>query len=73
MILGFVWRRPGPRSTARDARRGLLDGMKPSFFNDCLLAASSIEQGFTIVTHNIADFSLIARVEPRTSFAPPLP
>ena len=41
--------------------------MKPSFFNDCLLAASSIEQGFTIVTHNIADFSLIARVEPRTS------
>ncbi len=48
-------------------------GIGNSFFNDCLLAASSRDEGFTIVTWNEVDFSLIARVEPGFSFVRPLP
>jgi predicted nucleic acid-binding protein len=48
-------------------------GAKPSFFNDCLLAATSRELGHVIVTYNTADFELIARVEPSLRVAPPFP
>ena len=47
--------------------------MKGSFFNDCLLAASSREVGITIVTHNLEDFGLIEGVEPGMEFTPPFP
>lgn len=36
----------------------------PSFFNDCLLAATAREEGHRIVTYNTADFERIATVEP---------
>lgn len=49
------------------------DGPAPSFFNDCLLAAGSLEHGYTLVTHNLADFRAIARVEPGVRFVAPLP
>lgn len=45
----------------------------PGFFRDCLLAASARDHGFTIVTHNLRDFALIARVEPGLSFVSPFP
>lgn len=48
-------------------------GAKPSFFNDCLLAATSREYGHTIVTYNTADFELIALVEPAVEAIPPFP
>lgn len=34
-----------------------------SFFNDCVIAASARERGFTLVTANLADFQRIALVE----------
>lgn len=48
-------------------------GVKPGFFNDCLLAASARDHGYTIVTNNLADFTLIARVEPKVQVVPPFP
>jgi predicted nucleic acid-binding protein len=48
-------------------------GVKPSFYNDCLLAATAREHGHTIVTHNAADFELIAVVEPGLQRVPPFP
>ncbi|CAN5807548.1 hypothetical protein BH23GEM7_BH23GEM7_10340 [soil metagenome] len=45
----------------------------PSFFHDCLLAASARDHGYILVTHNLDDFGLIARVEPQLSFLPPFP
>lgn len=49
-------------------------GLKPrSFFNDCLLAASTHDQGYTIVTHNLDDFGIIAQVEPQLAFVLPFP
>lgn len=48
-------------------------GVKQSFFNDCLLAASVREHGCTLVTHNLADFELIASVEPKLAFKSPFP
>jgi predicted nucleic acid-binding protein len=48
-------------------------GVKPSFHNDCLLAATAREYGHTIVTHNTRDFELIALVEPAIKAVPPFP
>lgn len=48
-------------------------GVKPSFYNDCLLAAASQEHGYTVITHNAADFGLIALVEPTVQAVPPFP
>jgi predicted nucleic acid-binding protein len=47
--------------------------VKPSFLNDCLLAATSREHGFTIVTHNTVDFALIGLVEPTVRAVAPFP
>jgi predicted nucleic acid-binding protein len=48
-------------------------GVKPSFHNDCLLAAGSREHGYVIVTHNRADFERIALAEPAVRMSPPFP
>lgn len=48
-------------------------GVRPGFFNDCLLAASARDHGYSIVTHNAADFGLIGRVEPGVRFLAPFP
>ena len=47
--------------------------VRPSLVNDCLLAASSHEHGYTIVTYNTADFALIARVDRGVTFVATLP
>lgn len=47
--------------------------VKPSFYNDCLLAATARELGHAIVTHNRGDFDLIALVEPSIRAIPPFP
>lgn len=69
-----IWLRAS-RIISRLAETGRISpgGVKPSFFNDCLLAASSREQGHVIVTHNRDDFELIARVEPAVRTSPPFP
>ncbi len=48
-------------------------GVKPSFYNDCLLAANSREHGYVILTHNREDFELIALEEPAVRISPPFP
>ena len=45
----------------------------PGIFNDCLLAASAKDHGFTIVTHNLRDLRMIQRVERQVAFVPPFP
>lgn len=60
-------------SRLTDAGRISAGGVKPSFFNDCLLAASSREHGYVIVTHNREDFELIALVEPGVRTSAPFP
>ena len=50
-----------------------MGGVKPSFYNDCLLAVTSRENGHAIVTHDLADFELIALVEPSVRALPPFP
>jgi predicted nucleic acid-binding protein len=47
-------------------------GFRPSFVNDCLIAASAWEFGFIVVTRNHQDFALIGSVE-RVSVLPPWP
>lgn len=48
-------------------------GFTRGFLNDCLLAASAGEAGFTLVTADIRDFSLIRTVERRFQFTEPWP
>lgn len=48
-------------------------GFSRSFLNDCLIAASARDQGFVLVTRNIADFALISRVERSLRYEPPWP
>lgn len=63
------------RIVARLAEAGKISagGARPSFFNDCLLAASARDHGYTLVTHNRADFDLIALVEPAARAVSPFP
>jgi predicted nucleic acid-binding protein len=60
-------------SRLAEAGRISVGGIRPSFFNDCLLAANSREHGYVIVTHNREDFALIALVEPAIRTSPPFP
>jgi len=60
------------RIIARLAARGQA-GHGPAFLNDCLIAASAWERGFTIVTWNTADFERIGLVEPALRVALPMP
>lgn len=48
-------------------------GVKSSFYNDCLLAATARDHGHVIVTHNHEDFDLIGRVESQLRTVPPFP
>lgn len=59
------------RIIARLAGDGVAGGH--SFLNDCLIAASAQEHGFTVVTWNTADFERIAGVQPELAFSVPLP
>ena len=63
------------RIISRLAERGWIGagGIKPSFYNDCLLAATARDHGHVIVTHNHEDFDLIGRVESEVRTAPPFP
>jgi predicted nucleic acid-binding protein len=67
------WKRAG-EIIARLVREKKLSrgGFEPSFVNDCLIAASAREHGFTIVTRNTHDFELIGSVEP-LQVQPPWP
>lgn len=47
--------------------------VRSGLFNDCLLAASSHDHGYTIVTYNTADFALIAGVDRGVTFVATLP
>ncbi|HET7274092.1 MAG TPA: type II toxin-antitoxin system VapC family toxin [Longimicrobiaceae bacterium] len=53
--------------------RELSGGVSQSFYNDCLIAASCREQGYSIVTHNRVDFELISHVAPGLRIAQPFP
>lgn len=68
-----TWKRAG-RMIARLVRDRKLSGqgIKRSFFNDCILAASQRDHGFVLVTDNIPDFQLIGSVEP-IEVLPPWP
>ncbi len=48
-------------------------GFTRGFLNDCLIAASAREAGFTLVTADTSDFELIRTVEPRFQFTTPWP
>lgn len=50
-----------------------LGGLRPSFHNDCLIAATAKDHGLVIVTHNEADFKMIGQVESGVRTAPPFP
>jgi predicted nucleic acid-binding protein len=66
-----AWKRAGS-AVARLLREKKLspEGIKRSFLNDCLIAASAREHGFTLVTGNSADFELIADFLPLRFVAP---
>ncbi|MBI2150193.1 MAG: type II toxin-antitoxin system VapC family toxin [Acidobacteria bacterium] len=53
------------RIVATLIRRGALSptGVKRSFLNDCLIAASCREHGFVLVTENLVDFGVISSVQ----------
>lgn len=69
-----AWRR-ATRIVVRLVEDGHVNigGISTSFFNDCLIAASAREHGYTVVTHNLGDFAIIARIEPQLAFVAPLP
>lgn len=56
-----------------ETRRMSPGGFSRGFLNDCLIAASSAESGFVIVTRNLRDFTSIRDVEPDVRFAAPWP
>jgi predicted nucleic acid-binding protein len=60
---------------SRLAARGSISvgGVRPGFYNDCLLAATARKHGYVIVTHNRDDFELIRTVEPGLRTARPFP
>ena len=68
-----AWRRAGGIVAQLIRARRLGAGAVPrSFFNDCLIAASAREHGFTLITRNTANFQLIGTVE-RVDVVPPWP
>jgi predicted nucleic acid-binding protein len=68
-----AWKRAG-RTIAQLVRTRQLSpaGVARSFMNDCLIAASARESGFTLITENARDFEMIATVQP-VVFVPPWP
>jgi predicted nucleic acid-binding protein len=68
-----AWKRAGLIVAALVREKRLSpNGIQRSFLNDCLLAASAREHGFTLVTDNPRDFDLIRTVAP-VDVVPPWP
>ncbi len=60
-----TWKRSGELVSELIAKKLLSPGrVPPSFRNDALLAASCRRTGLALVTRNLKDFELIARIEP---------
>lgn len=68
-----AWKRAGC-IVARLVREKRLspNGIRRSFLNDCLIAASARDHGLVVVTDNLRDFELIRTVEP-VEAVPPWP
>lgn len=45
-------------------------GIKRSFANDCLIAASAADDDFVLITDNVGDFELLAGILPLTHVRP---
>jgi predicted nucleic acid-binding protein len=59
-----AWKRSGQMIAELIARKALSPGgFTRSFLNDALLAASLRKEGLTLITHNVGDFELLAKVE----------
>lgn len=68
-----AWRRSGEIASDLVKRRiRSPGGLRPSFMNDALLAASCRQAGVTLITRNVKDFEAIAKVE-SVAYAAPWP
>jgi predicted nucleic acid-binding protein len=68
-----AWKRAGAVVARLVAEKRLSpNGIRRSFLNDCLIAASARDHGLVVVTDNFRDFELIRTVEP-VEVAPPWP
>ena len=67
-----AWRHAG-RVLARLAEEHGVDVRRSSIHHDALIAASSRERSFTVITNNVADFELIAPYLSKLTFARPYP
>jgi predicted nucleic acid-binding protein len=67
-----AWRRAG-RVLARLADDHGVDVRRSSVHHDAIIAASTRERDFTIVTNNLADFQLIAPYLSKLTFVAPYP
>lgn len=56
-----------------ESRSKSAGGFTRSFLNDCLIATSTRENGFILVTRNTKDFALINSADAGVNFAPPWP
>lgn len=66
-----AWKRAGGAvAELLRARKLSPNGIKRSFLNDCLIAASARDEGFTLVTDNARDFELIAELLPLRFVSP---
>lgn len=66
-----AWKRAGA-VVARLVKEKRLspNGIRRSFLNDCIIAASARDHGLVVVTDNLRDFELIRTVEPLEVAAP---
>lgn len=66
-----AWKRAG-LIVAQLVRKKKLrpEGIRRSFLNDCLIAASAREHGFILITDNTRDFDLIRTVHPVEAVRP---
>lgn len=65
------WKRAGQAIAHLVRKRSLsATGVGRSFMNDCLIAASAREHGFTLITENARDFGRIRTVSPFEFVAP---
>ncbi len=67
-----AWHQAG-RVLARLADEQAVDVRRSSIHHDSLIAASSRERNFTIVTNNVADFELIAPYLSKLTFSRAFP
>jgi predicted nucleic acid-binding protein len=67
-----AWHQAG-RVLSRLADEHGVDVRRSSIHHDAIIAASTRESGFTVLTYNLADFQLIAPYLSRLMFAAPFP